>query len=52
MDEYDYQVNNLAVDLRDGIRIARLIELHSSGAFQLTVSTNINNISDKNTNIN
>ncbi|RMD41814.1 hypothetical protein DV735_g3318, partial [Chaetothyriales sp. CBS 134920] len=27
LEEYDYQVTNLAVDLRDGVRLARLVEL-------------------------
>ncbi|KAI9591941.1 hypothetical protein BDF19DRAFT_453076 [Syncephalis fuscata] len=36
MDEYNYRVDNLAVDLRDGIRIARLIELHSLNSFRFT----------------
>ncbi|EDV27588.1 uncharacterized protein TRIADDRAFT_53434 [Trichoplax adhaerens] len=29
LDEYNYAVTNLAVDLRDGVRLARLIELFS-----------------------
>ncbi|KAG0088068.1 hypothetical protein BGZ92_006649 [Podila epicladia] len=28
LDEYDFTVNNLAVDLRDGVRLCRLVDLH------------------------
>lgn len=28
LDEYDFMVKNLAVDLRDGVRLCRLIDLH------------------------
>ncbi|EXJ78401.1 hypothetical protein A1O1_08801 [Capronia coronata CBS 617.96] len=27
LEEYDYKINNLAVDLRDGVRLTRLVEL-------------------------
>lgn len=29
LDEYNFLVTNLAVDLRDGVRLARLVELHT-----------------------
>jgi len=28
LDEYDFMVKNLAVDLRDGVRLCRLADLH------------------------
>lgn len=28
LDEFDFTVKNLAVDLRDGVRLCRLIDLH------------------------
>lgn len=28
LDEYDFMVKNLAVDLRDGVRLCRLVDLH------------------------
>ena len=31
LDEFNYQVNNLALDLRDGIRLSRLLELLTQG---------------------
>jgi abnormal spindle-like microcephaly-associated protein len=34
LDEIDWRVNRLATDLRDGVRLARLLELHSKAAHQ------------------
>ena len=38
LDEFDYTIKNLCVDLRDGVRLVRLAEIwttHSSGAKQI-----------------
>lgn len=40
LDEYDFTVNNLAVDLRDGVRLCRLVDLHCS-------TTNLSKVTKK-----
>ena len=43
-DEFDYAVNNLACDLRDGVRLCRLVELHTK-KWNLTAVSKLDAIS-------